>query len=616
MKFKKLTVLSLALSLLLCFACTPEAGHRHTDADGDGVCDECDQPLKEQPGDEGKFDLKAFESLPEVPLSDFFAVEEGKSCKLKMKAPYSDQYRISYSGSVVSSVEAYDAEGKQLNDATATNFTLDLEAGEIVYLNVVPVKSAVRLNVSAKENSAPFPFGVRKDGPDPASYVTTSEDPADPLEEAEIVYTKRPDTLYIYSNSPESLTPAVVNSCLTREEVSDRSVFFTFEHQSQYLVQQGMQTNGVYFGYRVTNTGTEDMYVTVKNLGLQMDGAGCWYGQQEWVDFYNTAFSLDGVNTLRPMQKQLFERWLNFSLDAKPHEFRPTTYRIPAGKYMYVIGGTTADAFGGFNVAGTANLSSEYCPIANGAVLFDVVGKAEGAFYVYTSAKKIEEGNPDYKGNTYPYGDGWDEGYVIDSKIEWTFNDATPAQTLPVTYTNYYSDTAPNQGGIAGTPIPDMTPHTFHETSWGTHLEPLVDHKFVGSDISELHSFLNGEPSIYGTHYYGPLNEFPSIGNWMHDYQDFFTFVNRGDKDRTVRINITPNGVMPCFIRNADGTIAPEYEPFFAIFAGSGHTDGEPFDLAVHAEIVIPAHSVRQVVVEYNLMANSYGAMKHSVDLI
>ena len=272
MNFKKFSAVTLALSMLLLCACAGEPAHTHVDADNDGVCDECKQTITNQTVDSGAFDLATFEKLPAVRLSSFYGVEQGASCKLKMQAPWTDTYSVSFATSVVSRVEVYDAEGKQLKN-TSESFRLTLAEGDIVYFNAFPVKSAVRLDVTAKENKSPLPFDVAE-APDPKQFSVTSADPtADPLESAALTYTQRPDTLYIYSNAPEDLTPEVVNSCLTRQDVSDRSVFFTFEHQSMYLMDRGLRSNGVYYGYRVTNNSKEDMYITVRNIGYQHEGS-------------------------------------------------------------------------------------------------------------------------------------------------------------------------------------------------------------------------------------------------------------------------------------------------------------------------------------------------------
>ena len=112
------------------------------------------------------------------------------------------------------------------------------------------------------------------------------------------------------------------------------------------------------------------------------------------------------------------------------------------------------------------------------------------------------------------------------------------------------------------------------------------------------------------------------MGNWMKDYQDLFTFVNQGDKPRTVRIHLRPNGGLAAFFRDMNGKVIPGTEKS-ALYRGGGANpfDGpikilEEFDIAVHQEFTIPPHSVFQVVAEYNLMANSCGNVRHWVELV
>ena len=42
----------------------------------------------------------------------------------------------------------------------------------------------------------------------------------------------------------------------------------------------------------------------------------------------------------------------------------------------------------------------------------------------------------------------------------------------------------------------------------------------------------------------------------------------------------------------------------------------ETIDTAVHEAFTVPAHAVFQIVAEYNLMANSYGNVRHWVELV
>ena len=587
----------------------------------------------ENPDDPGafkseiKFEAADFKNIPVVQFSSVQAVE-ADTCKLKMKAPWTDTYHITFSGKVIKEIAIFDETGKALA-ASNTNFDISLSEGQVVYIYAKPVKTNVRFTVKAVENDQPLPFDIGE-APDPDSFSTTSADPTvSPLKPAEISYVKRKSTKYIYSNAPETLRPEVVNKCTTRQDVSNESVYFTFEHQSR-------EVGPVYYGYRVTNKGDEDMYVTVKSIGFQMDGKGAYMGEKEWIDFYRTKFALPDLSSLNESQMELYTGFYDFSGEYRVTEFQPTTYRIPAGKYMYVMGGTTTDSFDGISVANTADRRSNNAVVENGAVVFDVVGEAEGAFYIYNDINSIIPGgagcDTHLGGTIQPEAScGWDVGYVIDNQATWVFNDATPsyADGLPVTYTNYYNADLGEHArenlsvrGTPNTPIEGTTEHVQNRNYWATHLDVQQSFDCVGTDVALFHTVdKNGNQIVYGCNYWDSEGKLPNMGSWMKDYQDVFTFVNQGDKDRKVRINVTPNGALPVMLRSMDGKRIMDdgLAPFYAMSHGADYINNllkEGFNKACHYEIVIPAHSVKQFVLEYNLMANSNGYVRHSVDLI
>lgn len=584
------------------------------------VCCACDSGTEGSAPDggdgEGDNVLSAFASLPEVRFSSMYAVEESGSCKFKMRSPFDDTFTVSFSKKVVEKVVLYDEEGKVLADK-GENFDITLKEGQLVYADVKPVATNVRVTVTAHENKALMPFELG-DAPDPASFKTTSDDPSDPLKPASINYVKRKDTLYVYCNAPEALSekPEVINHCITRQSVSNQKVYFTMEQQSDTI------RPGVFYGYRVRNTGKEDLYITVRNIGFQLAGSGSYLGEQEWTNFYNTKFLIPDLSDLTSEQMRNWKAYFNFDGKYVVPYFQPTTYRIPVGKFMYVFGGTTEDAFGEFNVGGTADQRVDgNCQ--NGAVRFDVIGEAEGAYYVYNDSKLVAPGTPggdDHLGiwdaAYHVVHTGEDEGYVVDNSATWTFNDATPSQKLPVSFTNYYADDAP-QFGTPGAKVEGITPHLQEGTEWITNINVQREHDgVVGTDMTEFHTVgPDGQRVTVGCDYYDTAGELANLGNWMKDYQDVFTFVNQGDKERTITANINCNGALVTLVRSMDGKVVPGTE-LFAFQRGKDATYGDAFDKAFHYTVKIPPHTVVQFVVEFNLMANSNGYVRHSVDLI
>ena len=565
-------------------------------------------------GGNGGFDVKDHASLPVVRLSSFQTIEEGAACTVKMKAPFTDTYSVSFSVSSIRKVEFYGEDGALLI-SSEKGFEISLEAGDTVYVRIVPASKKIRLTVKAVNHTAQLPFEIGA-VPDASKIPTESSGPADPMRPAPIEYVKRPDTLYVYCNAPEALTegPQVVNHCITRQDVSDQSVFFTMEQQSDKM------NPGVFYGYRVRNTGTEDMYVTVKNIGYQRAGDGSYFGEQEWTQFYNLKFRIPDLGGFTESQLASWKALMGFSGNYPLLGFQPMTYRVPAGKFIYVFGGTTSDAFSNANVGDTADKRvTGNCQ--NGAVLFNVVGKAEGAYYVYDDPAKIApgtEGGDDHLGITDPeaYGVvhcGQDVGYVVDNSASWVFNDATPEGKLPVTFSNYYMDDVPAEGE-PGAEIPS-TRHEQTLEEWVTHINVQGHPEAVGTDMTSFHTVFGPDqkPVTVGCGWYDTRGKLANIGNWMKDYQDVFTFTNRGESERTVTVHINLTGGLVTFVRNIDGSVVAGTEYFACQRGNEGF--GDAFDRAFHYTVKIPAHETVQFIVEYNLMANSTGYVRHSVDL-
>lgn len=263
----------------------------------------------------------------------------------------------------------------------------------------------------------------------------------------------------------------------------------------------------------------------------------------------------------------------------------------------------------------------------NGAVLFDVVGQAEGSYYVYDDYHKVlpgTEGGDDHLGIIdSKYGavhTGHDVGYVVDNQSVWTFNDATPAQQLPVTFTNYYSDEIQAQlaekitpTGAIGEKIPS-TEHVQNRTNWITNINVQTAPEGVGTDMTSFHTKgPDGQDIIVGCDWFDTRGRLANLGNWMKDYQEGYTFVNQGDTERELTVSVLATGAIVAFVRNPDGSLVPGTEKYYFTYGETGY--GEKLDLGFRYTVKVPAHSVKQFVVEYNLMANSYGYVNHFVTL-
>ena len=542
-------------------------------------------------------------------IKDYFS-GKNKTLQYVMEAPYTDTYKVSFKK--LNSVVIYNENNIELVRATK-DFEINLEKGQIVKVELIKENSDIaEIKVMALDHKAVLPY-------DPIDMVNTrklrthGDKSSDPLKPVKIEVTKRDDGngLYINCNNPEKLTDHDIGKALSRVDVSNKKVFFTFEHNNL--------DKPFYYGYQVKNTGDSDLYITVLNMGYHLDGPGCWLGEKEWVDFYNVNFRYDG-SKWSDKQKQTFVDYYNFCNTYKAPKNQPITYRIPKGKYIYVMGGTTKDAYKHINVWKTAD--KKVCGgCSNGVVLFDVVGQAEGTFFVYTNEEQIKD-NRTHQGyiverDGHKFGSqyvGYDHCHgVVDTHFTATFNDNTPSQDIPVEYTNHYATEMPENKK----PYMALVNEDHHQVRryWATHISAQSAHDGVGTDMTKYIT-VNQEGRdicIDADHLDGHGNV-SNIGNWMIDYIDCFTLVNQGDNDREVTINMRNTGSLCVFLRDKKGKVIKS-SPMFTMMTKSDK--GEEYNLEndFTYTVKVKAHSIKQFVLEYNLLANSCGYVVHKVTL-
>ncbi len=544
-------------------------------------------------------------------IIDFFSKND-LVFSYNMEVPYTDTYSVDFKN--LESVSILDDNNNEIIKSKES-FKIDLAKGQRIVVIVNRATSAnINIKVSAIHNKAILPY-------EPYNKVNTRKlrthgnDNVDPLTPADISSVKRDDGngLYINCNNPEKLTKDDIGKALSRVDISNKKVFFTFEHNNL--------DEPFYYGYQVKNTGNEDIYVTVLNMGFQLDGQGCWLGEREWVDFYNANFRYDG-SLWSDKQKETFIAYFNFSNNYKAPRYQPVTYRIPKNKYIYIMGGTTKDAYKHINVFKTANKKiSGGC--SNGVVLFDVIGKAEGSFFVYTDEKQILNNNT-HQGyivnrNDHDYGSqyvGYDTCHgVVDTNITFTFNDLTPSQDLPVRFYNYHDDDLKAKIGKPYLKL-NSTPHLVEKKYWVTHINPQETYDGVGTDMTKYYTINDKKEDICidADHLDGHGNV-SNIGNWMMDYMDYFTFVNQGDKDRTININMRNTGSLCVLIRDKNGKLIKSSPMFTIMIKPTDKSEEYYLDNDFNYSVVVKAHSIKQFIVEYNLLANSCGHVTHKVTL-
>ena len=548
-------------------------------------------------------------------------VEDDGTATYHMISPYNDTYEIRCNDA--SKIEIYNKH-RVLIKETINKTTISLSKDEEVYVKIsAPLNVMFSFVVEAEQHYVELPYEINS-SIDMTSLPTYSDSTSNPTKPYEVKYTKRDDGrgLYVNSNNPEKITTNEFDTCLTRQEVTDKDVFFTFEHNNA-------NNSFYYYGYRVTNTDDKDIYITVKNLGYQISGAGSWLGEDEWIKFYNTKFHVD-TESLTTSQKGSFDAWIGFCNTYTSNNRKPITYRVPAGQYIYVMGGTTADAYQNINVFDSANKRVKG-GCGNGAVIFTVSGgTAEGAFLVYKDRDASTINASEYITNKQETGyvvtrDGENVGSqyigydychgVVDADLMWTFNDSTPSRNLPVTYQNpFYTNTH------TGTPYGEIKKFTtkYHDnvTDWVTHINPNHTKEAIGTDMTKYITIdsVTKKPISIDTYHYDGKGSTANIGNWMVDYIDTFTLVNQGERTRKFTYKLRHNGAILAFVRDEEGFISETYQPKYCLRVGdSVYGDGIE-DLFIYTVEVKP-HSIVRFSVDYNLLANASGYIKHTATL-
>ena len=461
-----------------------------------------------------------------------------------------------------------------------------------------------------------------------------------------IEYTKREGGTYIYSNNPEMLAPEDIGQAILRTTDLTGDCIFTYEHSNHTGVP-------VYFGYQLLNEGDTDVTVTVTNLGFQENGE--WLGQRSWSDYFNYKFELpddyfNANGTVNPIYVGCDY------IDYTPKVRRPETYTIPAGEYIYVLGGTSKDAYNNANVFGSANIYIHKGKCSNGVVKFNVSGgNVTGTFYVYTDpaqvqAKPKEQGfiterynsatgkltdySKQYKGVDPTAG-------LIESNITFVVDEKTAKGKMPVAYNKYWDPKYASKN----TPYAEYTLESKAIVSdwWMTSLNPNGVDMAIGTDMMIFQNIdTDGNPIVIDTEHADNSGEPANIGNWMVQYTDNFTLVNAGNTDRTFTFYKRGSGMLFTMVRDDSGNILEANalcQPYsFAslndVFAGVDMSllmnkngrwwfkvaDGRPYcdvydERSQCYQVTVPAMSVERISIDYVILGNSNGGIRHWVEL-
>ena len=496
-----------------------------------------DISVPDESGTETVPDEPEVEPVDAFPFSGIDDVTDD-SCKRSyiVYAPYTDKYTLSCENT--KTVAIYEGD-KKLKSGNG-EFKVSLKEGKIYTVKVEThtANKDFKIRVAPENHAITLPYDVAD--PIPTAGIDLYGNGEDPLKPAEVNYVKRQGGTYIYSNNPEQFRAQHVGKAFMRNDGLTGEVYVTFEHANY-------SGSDAYLGYQLKNNGDHDVYITVTNVGYQY--VGTWFGQLAWYKFYNTSFKLpaDYLNengTISSKYSGLDYAYREFN----PRAFQPITYRLPAGEYVWIIGGTSADSYRSINVDGSANMPVNNIRCANGNVKFTVTGgEVTGTMYCYKNASQIAD-------DPAPLGyvaDGFAAQYsgiahhhgVIDNYMSWTFNDESKSSMLPVTYTTKYANSVPS----TTTPYAEYNSidHVVNAKSWMTHLNPQNNHQAVGMDMVEfIWHDQNGNPIVIDNHHADGAGAPANTANWMIEYQDHFTFVNQGDTERKVTLHLRDHGTL------------------------------------------------------------------------
>ena len=450
---------------------------------------------------------------------------------------------------------------------------------------------------------------------------------------------KRLGGTYVYCNNPEMLAQPDIDTVLMEDKYLSGDVVFTFENSNHSGVDLRL-------GYRLYNNSGKDATVTVTNIGVQWDGE--WLGQKEWSDYYSLKFDLpeDYFTESGAVHKAYFG--CDF-IDYSPSVYVPQTITVPDGKYIYVLGGTSADSHEGFTAGDTGDKLLKIGKCGNGVVKFNIDGEMVGSFLCYTAPENVPFGkkqqgyvvtrdgrdySAQYKGTDHTAG-------LIEIEAVFTSGNSTPDGPIPVTY-DYWSD-KDCAGKNAPYQLYDRKKYTYTGESWHCAINPNGNDKYIGTDMMVFENVdTDGKPIIIDNDRADGAGRPANTGNWMIQYTDNLTFVNTSDSEKRFKVykKGSISGVLATIVRNTKGEVqrafmnvqpysfnAPE-EAFAgidkdALVLSQGRywpcvANGKPFPEVLEErtlvyETVLAPKSASRISIDAIILANSCGGLETKV---
>lgn len=535
-----------------------------------------------------------------------------KKVTFKFKVENSGNFQLSCDNAT--SIIIYDKNFNLKHQAT-NKLNVTLKQNEIIYVSIYTANENEKfyLNFESLDESytTTYKLNIKNNGKDIPLY---GDDFKDPLSPSLIKMSKRKGGKYIYCNVPESMPLEAVNTIIMQNKNLSGECFFTCEHSNRTGLEK------IYLGYRLINNNDHDIYVTVKNVGYQVEGS--WLGEKSWIDYYGIPCVMDCSNFKKEEfiydnkkynANDWFRDYLGFDINYKPCPIKPTTYKIPKGKYIYVIGGTSQDAYENINVNNTADKPLKLNHCANANVLFYIYnGKATGEFVAYDDVSKINDEKVVVQ-NMRKYGEHDDFGGrmgvsnhrgVIDDNPIWIFNDSTPSQNLPVKYYPKYADKLKETYKPLEN-VKNIVKHEYIGDRWFSNLSSQYHSNYIGEDMVSNKIDFNGKEITLSVYKATPAGKVWDFGNWMIEYQENCVFVNQGDKERTLRFSLFNLGSILYIFKDEQGNVL-KCGTTFITCTGRTHC----------YEMKIKPHSRQVVSMQFVLLANNNGSIEHVVELI
>ena len=578
-------------------------------------------------------DFPFFERLPTLRLSSFYKKRNDDFFddiyELKMKAPFEDKFIFNLDNNIFELI-IYDEKGNFKYSILEREREIKFAKDEIILIQVILYSKSFTLLIKPTEHFSLLPYEPLFS----SENYDTSFISKDPLIASEIKYTKRKgNALYINCNNPERLLENqdinVLNKIIKKDHLKDQEIFFTMEHLN--LIQKD-----IYVGYRINNIDNKSIYITIKNIGFSIGNTKeNWYGLKEWVDFYNTKFNILNKDKLTNEKLRILEKVIPNIYE--PSNNQPITYEILRGESIFILGGTSQDSFCGINVFDTANKKIPFNNVVNGVVLFELHGEASGELIVYDDYKKIKGPHLDYylvqagKETFARVYKGYDECHgVIDGKAFWEINDLTKPQNLPVKITNFYANGFSKHKQEPHSQILNTVQHSGIFNHWITNSNPqkclqgddknnkeCLDQRdnVIGEDLIAFNIYnQNDKYMIIDNFHYDGIGEVANTANWMINYITEYTFVNRGNLKRKIKITMNANGIITALVVDKQGKVIQGSEQFAGLIEDDDNKNNNYYHNFEYSTAIEP-HSVTQFYVEYTLLANSCGRVTHQAIL-